>query len=436
MAGATLSTFDAVLKEFYPVDTVTELVKKKFPFFYKIKKSKLIAVDGRRVIHPLHSGRNLGVSARGEGGNLPTAGNQAYLDLTIPYKYTHGRIQWTAQALKQSRTSEGAFETIVEGEMQRMVSDIAREISRQLQGDGTGKLCKLATGASAGATATHNLIDGQGVADNDDVPGRFLKAGMLVALIKPSDGTIEQIMTVSSVGSDLKSVVFTATVNPSEANEYVVKASTAADSAAVDVAYANEMMGLLGAIDDGTYVASYFSNTRSTAANAKLNSYVLDFNGGALSLDKLQQAFDGVDQQSDGYPSLLVAHHSTRREYLALLQVMKRYVNEKALTPDGGVKGSAIRADVEFNEVPMQAERDCPLGLIYGVDMESFMRYMLTEGEWADEDGTIMLRVAGSDAYEGRYRVFGNVACVAPNRNFVCRSVKLSNTPEAIVVAD
>jgi hypothetical protein len=431
MAGATLTTFDKVLKEYYPVDTITELVKQNFPFFYRFKRSKMVSSDGRQVILPLHTGRNVGVSARGEGGLLPTAGSQEYVDLTIPYRYTHLRVQWTAQALKQSRTSEGAWETIVEGEMQRGIKDVARELSRQLQGDGTGTLCKF-TGTDAGTS--QGLKDGQGVADNDSIPGRFLKAGMRITGITPSTKAWEFTRLVDSISSDLKTVVLTATVTPSEAGTIIVKGSSSSDSALADCAYAREMMGLLGMIDDGTYVASYFGNTRSSYP--KLYAYVLDFGNGALSLDKLQQAFDGVDQQSDGYPNVMIANHVTRREYTNLLQAYKRYVNERALTPDGGLKGGAIKADVEFNEVPMMADRDVPMGILHGIDMETIQRFMLTEGEWADEDGTIMLRDSTTDAFEGRYRVFGNVACLAPNRNFTCRSIKLNNTVEAIQVAD
>lgn len=432
MAGLDLTAFDSMLKEFYGVDTVTELVKQKCPFLFKFKKSKLVSADGRRVIVPLHSGRNVGVGARGEGGVIPTAGKQGYSSLTVPYRYNHARIQLSIQTIKQSRTSEGAFEHAVDSEIEGAVKDLGRDLSRQLQGFGRGDLCQIVTGGVASATQT--LVNGQGVSDNDDIPGRLLRAGMLIAGIKPSDGTVDFVREVSSVAADLKSVIFTATVTPTEDLTRLVRASTATGTAAVDVGYNNEFMGLLGMVDDGTYVSTYFSTTRSS--QPKLNAYRLDLGAGNLTLDKMQQAFDGVDQQSDGYPEVMIANHVTRREYLALLQAYKRFTNEKALTPDGGFKGGAIKSEITFNEVPMMPDRDCPMGLIYGLDMSTFWRFMLTEGEWADEDGTIMLRLATTDDYEGRYRIFGNSACLAPNRNFVISSVKLNSTPEAIAVAD
>ena len=65
----------------------------------------------------------------------------------------------------------------------------------------------------------------------------------------------------------------------------------------------------------------------------------------------------------------------------------------------------------------------------------SARRYSITEGEWADDDGRILLRNATTDSYEGRLRVlFGNAACLAPNRNFTISSIKLNTGIDAINV--
>lgn len=433
MAGQTTTTYDAMLKEFYGVDTVTELVKQKAPFLYECKKSKLVSADGRRVIAPVHNARNVGVSSRGEGGALPTAGNQGFLDLIIPYRFNHLRIFLTIQAMKQSRTSEGAFEHALDAEIEYGVKDAARELSRQLQGDGTGILCQVNGSGAIGTTIT--VVNGQNVADNDDVPARFIRAGGLVAFIDSTNGTVDAVRSVTSVAGNQKSFVIGSSYTATNPNPYVVNASTSTNTAAVDVAYNNDFMGLLGIVDDGTYVSTYFTQARATYPI--LNAFRLDLGEGNLSLDIMQQAFDGVDQTSDGEVSKLYAHHITRREYSALLQVMKRYVNENALTPDGGFKGGMLhKSHIEFNEKPVIVDRDVPLGLIHGLNMENFYRFMLTEGEWADEDGRILLRDATTDAYEGRYRIFGNIANLAPNTNFVISSIKLNSAVNAINVAN
>lgn len=421
-----------MLKEFYPNDVVMDLVKQKAPFYFEFKKSKRISADGRRVIQPLHSSRNIGVSALGTGGLLPTAGNQGYLDLTIPYKYVYGRVDIGGTVMKQTRTSQGAFDDVMDTEIEGSIKDGARDLSRQVQGDGTGTLCQI---SDTNASATHSLINGQGVSDNDDIPGRFLAANMVVTGITALTGAWEFVRTVSSVSADLKTVVLNSTVTPSAANTILVRGGSASGTVLADAAYNNEMIGLLGMVDDGTYVSSYFSNTRASFPG--LNSTRLDLAGGNLSLDIMHRAFHAVDQQGDGKIGMLVANQVTAREYYALLQVMKRYVDASALSPDGGLKRRKDNQgyDIEFNQVPLREDRDTPLGLIFGLDLDSFRRYSIVEGEWADDDGRILLRNATTDSYEGRLRVmFGNAACLAPNRNFVISSVKLNSGIDAINV--
>lgn len=430
--GQNLTNFDAMLKEFYPRDVVMDLVKQRAPFYFEFKKSKRISADGRRVIQPIHTARNTGTSALGEGGLLPTAGNQGYADLTIPYKYVYGRVDISGPVMKQTRTSQGAFDDVMEQEIEGAIKDGARDLSRQVQGFGRGDLCAL---SGTSASATQALINGQGVADNDDIPGRFLAAGMIVAGITPSNGAFEFVRTVSSVNAALTSVVFTSSVTPAEAGTRIVRAGSASATALADTGYNNEIMGLLGMVDDGTYVSSYFSLTRSSYAG--LNAKRLDLANGNLSLDLMHRAFHAVDQLSDGKIGMLLANQVTAREYYGLLQVMKRYVDSAALSPDGGLKRRSDNQGyaIEFNQVPVREDRDVPLGLLYGLDMDSFRRYSMVEGEWADDDGRILLRNSTTDSYEGRLRVlFGNAACLAPNRNFVLSSIKLNTGIDTINV--
>ncbi len=427
-----LTNFDAMLKEFYPKDVILDLVKQRAPFYFEFQKSKRISADGRRVIQPVHSGRNTGVSALGEGGVLPDAGNQAYIDLTIPFKYIYGRVNISGPVMKQTKTSQGAFEDVMDQEIEGCIKDGARDLSRQLQGNGTGVLCQI---SDTNASATHSLIAGQGVADNTDVPGRFLAAGMIVCGITALTGAWEFTRTILSVSADMKTVVFSATVTPSAANTILVRQGSVNGLTLTDASYNNEIVGLLGLVDDGTYVSTYFSKTRS--ATPGLNSQRLDLGEGNLSLDILHRGFHAVDQLGDGKIGRLVANQTTAREYYALLQVMKRYVDSAALSPDGGLKRRKDNQgyDIEFNQVPVQEDRDVPLGIMHGLDMESFRRYSITEGEWADDDGRILLRNSTTDAYEGRLRVlFGAAACLAPNRNFTVSSIKLNSGVDAINV--
>jgi hypothetical protein len=127
-------------------------------------------------------------------------------------------------------------------------------------------------------------------------------------------------------------------------------------------------------------------------------------------------------------------HETTLREHTANLQTFKRYTDEFAKHPDSGWEGAGHDGEIEFNETPMKVDRDCPYGVIFGLDEKVLFRYVNEEGKWADEDGTILLRVSSIDAYEARFRVFDNFCNDAPNRGGVISGIGLSMAPETIQI--
>ena len=62
--------------------------------------------------------------------------------------------------------------------------------------------------------------------------------------------------------------------------------------------------------------------------------------------------------------------------------------------------------------LPVFADRDCPGGSLFGVHFGSIKKYQLTEPEWVDDDGAILSRVSGYDAFEAYlagYQELGHV---------------------------
>lgn len=424
MAGQTASAADAMLKEFY-IDQVIEAIKQEHPISKYYKTIKDYPSDGRRVVFPIHTARNSGVGARAEGGNLPTAGAQTWTDMQIPYRFNHARVQLTAQAIKQSKTSKGAFQKLLDAEIMGAAKDLGRDRNRQLFGDGNGTLCVI---PDSSALSTHVVTNRFGLTGQAN-PAAFLKANDVVALINGT--TFDQIATVSSVSSDLTKVTFTGPITPAATNETVVRASTTSDTTNASTGFQNEIMGLLGQSDDGTQVGTYMGIVRSS--NPQLNAFRLDMTNTALTLDALQRAFDAVDQKSTGKVKIMWANHITRREYLNLLQPIKRYVNDMAKHPDGGWKGAALAGSaIEFNDTPIETDRDCPIGAIFGIDDSFLSRYVLEEGKWADEDGTVLLRVAGLDSYEARFRVFDNFVNENPITSFAMLNIPTTGAIDTI----
>ena len=429
MAGQTISTVDMILKDFY-LDKIVEELKQQMPLLDFFKKRDDMPTDGRQVYYPVHVGRNTGVGAIGAGGNLPTAGYQKWQDINIPYRYNYARITIDAQSLKATKTSKGAFEKVFDAEVMGAARDCGRNRNRQLFGNGNGVIAKIKTSVN-NATQTLKDCQGQTDANGQYSPARFFSAGQILAGVDASAHTISWVGVVDSVSADLSQVVFTGAVNAT-AGDLVVLVSTATSSAILDSGYAREVMGLMGMLDDGTYVSTYFNIVRATYP--QMNAYRLSLGQGALTPTLMQKAWDGVYQRSDGKITDCFMHPVTLREHLANLQLFKRYTNEATMDPDAGFKGAAHDGEIEFNEAPLHVDRDCPYGVIFGIDESVLFRYVNEEGKWADEDGTILLRLSTQDAYEARFRVFDNFCNDAPNHGFVIDGIALSAAPEAVQI--
>lgn len=428
MAQST-TNFDSVLKEFY-LDKIPELVNQKINLkeHFKKRSGGEMSVDGRRVVYPVHLGRNTGVGAVGEGANLPTAGNQQYQSMIVPFRFNYGRIQITAQAMKQSMTSKGAFRKAVDEEITRAAKDVGREINRQLWGFGRGILCYVNGAIINSATIA---CDNPGGVVGTVNGNRFLRVGDIVAFITASTGALVSVHTVATVAAAGTSFTVSPNATIADVDTFVVRASTTGSTSVNDTAFDKEVMGLLGMIDDGTYVATYNNIVRATYPTLKSYRHAV---GGLLTLSHIQKAYDAADQLGNGSIKTMWAHHSVRREYLKLLQTFRRYNDSGAKSPDGGFKGAGIESDIEYAEKPLKVDRDAPYGIIFGVDDTAMFRYALTEGEWADDDGKILLRISGQDAYEARFRVFDNYVCDAPNQSFVMSGITLADSDAVEVI--
>ena len=114
-----------------------------------------------------------------------------------------------------------------------------------------------------------------------------------------------------------------------------------------------------------------------------------------------------VKKQSGKSPNLIVCSFKQYEKILNLLEDQKRYtVNTRA-----GLK-SKSGADISFSGVEFMSV-DGPVGIFPERFVEDDRIYLLNDNHihmhhrpdfgWFDDDGTVFLRKADSDAYEARY---------------------------------
>jgi hypothetical protein len=422
MAGQDLTGFDAALKEVYG-PRIEEQLNMVNVLADWIDENDSADWTGRVVKYPLHISRNQGVGASAEGDPLPAAGAQGYVDVSITAKYNYGRVQLTGQVIKQSLKSEGAFTRAMESEIKGLVKDMGNDRERQAFGAGNGILA-LINGAQCMTNSTTLTIDSPYGVSGAENGARFLNKDMYIASLDPTTATtIEGVYKISSVGSAGTTAIISATQSTTFSdNGRLVKCKYVAGITTNGAynSYGNEVMGLLGIIDDGTYANTLSGVNRTTypVFKSKVISSV-----GQLTLDVIQRGIDASDELGGGNfgtDGVFFCHHSVRREYLKLLQADRRYTGADLKAPDAGTKQAGLKkgGEITYGDRPWRIAKHAPYGTLFGTLKGSIVRYINVRGEWADEDERIFRNVAGYDAWEAFYRIFDQYHSDRPNESF------------------
>lgn len=380
---ASLTTLDAILKNQY-IGPVNEQVNSKIILLNRIDKDNE-SVSGKNFTIPLHYGRNEGVGARADGGTLPTAGSQSYKEAIVPMRYLYGRIKLTGPSIRAARTSEGAFIRAVESEMKGVTKDLKSGLNRQLYGDGSGALTVCGTTSNSTTVVVASTAK--------------LRAGMPIDVLVTADGTTSTGAagrTVSSITSSTQFVISGAAITTDNTFSVYIAGSRNL-----------EVMGLGGIVNttdpapgalQNLAVATYTWWKASVNSNSGTNR--------AISETLMQTMLDTVEQAGEGETSAIYTTYGVRRAYQALLQASRIYQNT--------MKFDAGYTALEYNGRPMFADKDCPANTAFFTDESMLKFYELGEGFfWMEEDGAILSRVSGEDAYEAvlcRYCELGTQA--------------------------
>jgi len=404
----TVSGFDAALKDVYAGPIRNQLNEKtRLLDLFTKGDIEQYEWEGRQVVLSLRKARNYGVKATAEGGALPVAGKQAYANLKIPMRFIQGRIELTAQVMKASRSDKGSFARAMDSEQKGLVDDLARQRNRMLNYFGQGTLATTTTTGAVAAGANIALANPGGVSGTTNAT-RFIKVGMQVTITDVTGVTVKVNGNVTSV-AEPNIQLDAATVNNLASGDLVSLGSNSlATGASSDSSFGLEPMGILGIVDSTTYVSSIFSLDRSQAVNAFFRSNVLS-SVGTISPDILQRGTDNAEEVSGEVIDQYLCHVSVRRELIKLTEADRRYMgSSQPKNFDGGTEAGAFKSEYSFNGTPVKVDKDFAYGTLIGANKSHLFWIPEVEGEWADDDGTVLFRVQNKDNYEARYRVYEN----------------------------
>ena len=141
-----------------------------------------------------------------------------------------------------------------------------------------------------------------------------------------------------------------------------------------------------------------------------------------LSLERLQYMMDVLQQDAGVDANVMVMNALMRHRYTVQLTGIMGTSNNVFLNGDNG-KLMDNQQGLAYGGVKFQYDRTFPICTIAMLHSDDWILAELTTGQFADEDGNVLFRVAGQDAYEGFWKHRYNVACKRPNAQVILTGI-------------
>lgn len=413
MGVTTASLGDFLVEKAAP--TIKSQLQDEVPLLKRFQNvADEVDFSGREAQQRVIVNRNRGGYATAEGGRPPEAGNMKYEMFRIPMRYSHYQVQYTKQAEVSSRGGV----SMLRSEMKGMMDAMKRNESFYIMGDGRGVRALINGDPGTGTTVT---LDSPGGFAGANHGNRFLNEGDYIAAIDPTTGTLRaggtrQITARNAAGT---TVTVSAAINAAWAdNDYIVKAYGSDASLTIgNTDWLHPFMGVMGMVDNGTYVNLYHGLSRTTfpiLQSTRIGSV------GALSADVIQRAIDVARMVGGGKTDEIWCHPNTRRAYLTIMEQDRRYTADALTNPNAGTQaanGYGTDDGLRFGRIPLYTDGDFPYDTMLGWDTSECQAVQQIEGEWANETGAIWRAVSNQvDTWEATWRSYKNYVYAQPNK--------------------
>lgn len=319
-------------------------------------------------------------------GSLPTANYNNVSDAIISAKKMYSVIEIDRESVKAASNDEGAFVQLTKYSVQKGVESWMRNMSRAIFNDATGALAQFSgsTGGTASVPVITLLTTGSyafkeaNIEEKDYVNVNSLSSVWEVTTLDPAGPTLT--LTRISGSDDLTAI-------GAGTHTIYMQNSKDADPSGIE--------GVTRATSGSLYsitVARRWQSHQKNAASA------------GLIPDLMNEVMLEVQRKCGKVPNLIVTSYTQFRKLLNILEDQKQYLLEPRAED---LKGKISFRGIEFmsaaGPVGVFPERFCKADTMYFLN-DNFMTIKhRPDFGWFDDDGTVFLRKASSDAYEARY---------------------------------
>jgi hypothetical protein len=127
---------------------------------------------------------------------------------------------------------------------------------------------------------------------------------------------------------------------------------------------------------------------------------------GEITESKIQKAIDTIEENSGSKVNFIVCSWGVKR---ALVAYCREHNIQLPIVEINGTKA------IEFNGVPVVADRFCPKGTMYLLNTDDFKLHQLCDWQWLEgEDGKILKQIPGKPVYTATLVKYAELICARP----------------------
>ena len=407
----TTTTASAVLKEFY-LPAVRKVMNSEVFLLSQLEMNSE-DIEGKRAVLSINTGRNHGIGARAELGTLPAAGRQGYSEERVPLRYNYGSIKVSGPLMRAMGSDRGSFTRPLESETTGVIRDLKNDVNRQCFGTSNGVIATI-----SGINTTNTFP----IANATVTQLRQLEEGMVISIGSVANPDLRTAsVSITSVNTATKVVTLSAAVTTANLDLIFRAGAGGADGGVGQ----KELTGLQ------TIVAATGTlfNIDPTVSS-RWASWV-DSNAGtnrAVAENMFTRASMEVNIRSGEQINLWVTTDGVHRGVANLLTSLKQFPSTNQLKAGytGIDMGSVAQGQGGGNEVTLVFDKDCPGNQAFGLTTKRLQQYRMSDWEFMEEDGAVLSRTPGQDAYEATLFCYHEIA--TDGRNAQAKIVDLTES--------
>jgi len=399
LASQEFQYISDIMKDFYAPVIVNQTYKKA-PFWAQVKKLTK-GVYGKRIVIPVQTAFTEAVGARvANNYNLPSAQKNSYDQAYITIKRNYGRVKVDGFSIESTK-GKGGWIDVMAAETKGVANAFALDLDRQSLGRGDGVLGHVASVSGSDITVDNPF----GITEASTA--RLFRNGMVLdGYDYDNDTQHVDSLTISSIASNVLTMSASTGISSLADGDYLVRE----DSYSATAANQGEIMGLDGIVDTANAPGDSLFEGIDADSESTWQSTV-DTTSQVISESVLQSMLDSIEKITDGDTvNLALTTYDLRNKLIEIMQA-----DRMIQTMDLVAGWKAIKYVGGNISLPITVHKNCPTSYFYMVALPHIKFYTLKKLVWDNKGGGVVKPVAGEDAYESWFKLYGNMGCDCRN---------------------